>query len=270
MPDASAFRSHCHDRMENGWLALHRAIGAFPWRLPLDSKREHPPLRSLHLRRHSFLSPLRAQYGRTADPLSWLLCAMLLAGAPLLTGIVNKLKARFSGRFGPSVFQPYHELWRLARKETIYSTSAGFISRLAPVIVWCTAVFSILPLPLGQLSAVSFPGDIILFAYMLALGRFFQILAAFDVAGNFEGMGASRAAGSPCLPSRSFSSPSAVCPRHAVLFVRNDSCRNLMERPVVFRVRLSGPALFLFPMIAECSRIPVDDPNTHLELDDDP
>ena len=52
-----------------------------------------------------------------SDPLSWLTWALFLAGAPLLAGVVNKLKARLSGRFGPSVFQPYYELLRLARKE---------------------------------------------------------------------------------------------------------------------------------------------------------
>ena len=130
----------------------------------------------------------------SSDPWSWLGSALFLASAPLLAGIVNKLKARLSGRFGPTVFQPYYELLRLARKETVYSTSAGFISRLAPVIVCCTTIFAALLLPLTKPPAVSFPGDIILFAYLLALGRFFQILAALDVASSFEGMGASREA----------------------------------------------------------------------------
>jgi len=112
-----------------------------------------------------------------SNPLSWLACALFLLGAPLLSGIVNKLKARFSGRFGPGVFQPYYELWRLAQKETVYSTSAGFISRITPVIVWCTVAFAALLLPLGGPAVISFSGDIILFAYLLALGRFFQILA---------------------------------------------------------------------------------------------
>ena len=60
----------------------------------------------------------------SSDPLSWLKCALFFAAAPLLTGIINKVKARLSGRFGPTVWQPYYELLRLARKETVYSTSA--------------------------------------------------------------------------------------------------------------------------------------------------
>ena len=201
------------------------------------------------------------------DPLSWLTWALFLAGAPLLAGIVNKLKARLSGRFGPTVFQPYYELLRLARKETVYSTSAGFITRLAPVIVWSTVAFATLLLPLGRPAAVSFSGDIILFAYLLALGRFFQILAALDVASSFEGMGASREArfavfaepiffftiGSLAIVTRrySFETILAGISWHDPLFV-------------VF-VSVGVLSLF-FLMMAECSRMPVDDPNTHLEL----
>src|SRR5438309_11223607 len=94
------------------------------------------------------------------DPLSWLAWAFFLASPPLLAGIVNKLKARLSGRFGPTVFQPYFELLRLAQKETVYSTSAGFITRLAPVIVWSTTAFATLLLPLGQPAPIPFSGDI--------------------------------------------------------------------------------------------------------------
>lgn len=201
------------------------------------------------------------------DPLSWLAWALFLVSAPLLAGIVNKLKARLSGRFGPTVFQPYYELLRLARKETVYSTSAGFISRLAPVIVWSTVAFATLLLPLGRPAAVSFSGDIILFAYLLALGRFFQILAALDVASSFEGMGASREArfavfaepiffftiGSLAIVTRQYSFETILA--------------GISWSDPLFVVFVSVGVLSLFfLMMAECSRMPVDDPNTHLEL----
>jgi formate hydrogenlyase subunit 4 len=203
----------------------------------------------------------------SSDIRSWLACALFLMGAPLFTGIVNKLKARLSGRFGPTVFQPYYELLRLARKETVYSTRAGFISRLAPVIVWCTIAFAALLLPLGRPAVISFSGDIILFAYLLALGRFFQILAALDVAGSFEGMGASREArfavfaepiffftiGSLALVTRSYSFETILA--------------GISWSNPLFVVFVSvGLISLFFLMMAECSRMPVDDPNTHLEL----
>jgi formate hydrogenlyase subunit 4 len=203
----------------------------------------------------------------SSDPLSWLAYALFLAGAPLLAGIVNKLKARLSGRFGPTLFQPYYELLRLAGKETVYSTSAGFISRLAPVLVWCTVAFAALLLPLGRPAAVSFPGGIILFAYLLALGRFFQILAALDVASSFEAMGASREARFAVFAEPIF----FFTIGSLAIFTRRYSFEAIFAdiswRDPLFVVFVSVGLLSLFfLMMAECSRMPVDDPNTHLEL----
>jgi formate hydrogenlyase subunit 4 len=203
----------------------------------------------------------------TSDPLSWLTWALFLLGGPLLVGLINKIKARLSGRFGPSVLQPYYELLRLLRKETIYSASAGFISRVAPVLVWSTIAFACLLLPLGKPAAVSFPGDIILFAYLLALGRFFQILAALDVASSFEGMGASREARFAVFaePIFFFTIGSlAIVTRH---FSLESIFAEISWRDPLFFVFISAGVLSLFfLMSAECSRMPVDDPNTHLEL----
>ena len=203
----------------------------------------------------------------SSDPLSWLACVLCFVCAPLLAGIVNKLKARLTGRVGPTVLQPYYELLRQAGKETVYSSSAGIITRLAPGLIICTVLFTTLLLPFGRSAAISFPGDIILFAYLLALGRFFQILAALDVASSFEGMGASREArfavfaepiffftiGSLAIITRRFSFESVVA--------------EISWHDPFFIVFVSVGLLSLFLlMTAECSRMPVDDPNTHLEL----
>ena len=256
-------------RPDGKWLAgVQSRPGTFARRVPLDSKRQHPPLRRLSFRRDSFLPALRTRMEITAPILcpGWR-CALFLAGAPLLAGIVNKLKARLSGRFGATVFQPYYELWRLAQKETVYSTSAGFISRLAPVIVWCTVAFAALLLPLGRPAVISFSGDIILFAYLLALGRFFQILAALDAAGSFEGMGASREARFAVFaePIFFFTIGSlALVTRH---YSFETILAGISWSNPLFVVFISVGLLSLFfLMMAECSRMPVDDPNTHLEL----
>jgi formate hydrogenlyase subunit 4 len=163
--------------------------------------------------------------------------------------------------------QPYYELWRLAQKETVYSESAGFISRIAPALVLCTVVFTALLLPLGREAPISFPGDIILFAYLLALGRFFQILAALDVASSFEGMGASREARFAVFaePIFFFTIGSlAIITRH---FSFQSVIAEISWHDPFFVVFVSVGVLSLFSlMTAECSRLPVDDPNTHLEL----
>jgi len=203
----------------------------------------------------------------SSDPLSWLACALFLAGAPLFTGIINKVKARLSGRLGPTVFQPYSELLRLARKETVYSADAGFISRLAPALVWSTVAFAAVLLPLARTAAVSFPGELILFAYLLALGRFFQILAALDVASSFEGMGASREARFAVFaePIFFFTLGSLAIVTRRCSFDAIFAQISWGDPLFIVFASISVLSLF-FLMSAECSRMPVDDPNTHLEL----
>lgn len=201
------------------------------------------------------------------DPRSWAGAVLFLVAAPLLTGIVNKLKSRFNGRFGPSILQPYYDLYRLAGKETVYSSSSGMVTRLAPVLVFCTTLFAALLLPLGAAAPVSFPGDIILFAYLLALGRYAQILAALDVASSFEGMGASREARFAVFaePIFFFTAGSLA------IFTRHSSLSSILSGitwsdPLFLLFVSVGLISLFFLMIVECSRMPVDDPNTHLEL----
>jgi len=204
----------------------------------------------------------------SSNPISWLGFLALAAGAPLLNGIVNILKARLSGRLGASVLQPYFDLMRLAQKETIYSRNSGFITRLAPVVVWNTTAFAVLLLPVGPFPAsISFDGDIILLAYLLGLGRFLQILAALDVASSFEGMGASREARFAVFAEPifffTFGSLALVTGRFSLQSIISGIAWDKPLFPIFIVV--SSISIF-FLMITECSRMPVDDPNTHLEL----
>ena len=203
----------------------------------------------------------------SSDPFSWLAWVLFLLCAPLFVGIVSKFKARLTGRLGPTIFQPYYELFRLAWKETIYSRDATFISRVASGLLLCTGAFTSLLLPLGGAAAISFPGDIILFAYLLAFGRFFQILAALDVASSFEGMGASREARFAVFaePIFFFTIGSLAIITQHYSFERIFA--EISWRDPSFMVFVSVGLLSLFFLTtAECSRMPVDDPNTHLEL----
>ena len=204
----------------------------------------------------------------SSNPISWFGFLALAAGAPLLNGIVNILKARLSGRLGASVLQPYFDLMRLAQKETIYSRNSGFVTRLAPVVVWNTTAFAVLLLPVGPFPAsISFDGDIILLAYLLGLGRFLQILAALDVASSFEGMGASREARFAVFAEPifffTFGSLALVTGRFSLESIISGIAWDKPLFPIFIVV--SSISIF-FLMITECSRMPVDDPNTHLEL----
>jgi formate hydrogenlyase subunit 4 len=192
----------------------------------------------------------------------------ILVLAPLFAGLVNKLKALFTARVGAPLVQPYHELRRLFRKETINASSSSFISDISPVINLVAVVVAAAMLPIGfTRPLISFEGDIILFAYVLGLARFFQILAAMDIGSSFEGMGAAREA-----TFAVFAEPIFFFTIGSVAFAGNltsiydiyHSIRLDNLNYIVFIVVCSISVLIL--AVTECSRMPVDDPNTHLEL----
>jgi len=126
--------------------------------------------------------------------------ALLLALPPLLLGVVNRTKAWFAGRKGPSLLQPYHDLVRLFRKEMVFSQTTTWVFRLGPLVTLIGVLLAGVLLPFGAFDApVQFTGDLVLFASLLALGRFFTAAAALDTGSAFEGMGAAREVSFACL-----------------------------------------------------------------------
>ena len=119
--------------------------------------------------------------------------ALALAGAPLLIGVTNRTKAIFAGRAGPPLLQPYYDLGKLLRKGAVYSRTTTWVFRSGPVIGLAAVLVATALLPFGGCRApLSFPGDLVLFAYLLGLARLVTVLAALDTGSSFEGMGASR------------------------------------------------------------------------------
>lgn len=193
---------------------------------------------------------------------------IILLLAPMFAGLVNKLKAIFTGRIGAPIFQPYYDLKRLIRKETINANSSSFISAISPVINFVAVVIAAGMLPIGLARPlISFEGDIILFAYVLGLARFFQIIAAMDIGSSFEGMGAAREAAFAV-----FAEPIFFFTLGSIAFMSGltsiydiyHSIRLDNITYIIFIIVCSTSAFIL--AVTECSRMPVDDPNTHLEL----
>lgn len=198
-----------------------------------------------------------------------LLAALVLA--PFLRSVINRVKAFFAGKQGPPLLQPYYDLYKLSRKGAVYSTVSGWVFRAGPVIALGTSAAALVLMPTGHISSLfHFQGDLLLFAYLLGLGRFFTIAAALDTGSSFEGMGASREAlysalaepglllglGGLGLISRSLS----LSGMYGGIHVDSVLSRGLLP---AFLFIL---AAFFIILLAENSRIPVDDPTTHLEL----
>jgi formate hydrogenlyase subunit 4 len=124
---------------------------------------------------------------------TWLHPLLALALAPLLGGVITRIKAKFAGRTGPPLLQPYHDLARLLRKGTVYSGTTTIVFRAAPVVSLAAVLVALLVIPFGGAPALlAFPGDFVLVVGLLAVGRFAIVLAALDTGSSFEGMGASR------------------------------------------------------------------------------
>ncbi len=194
---------------------------------------------------------------------------LLLAVPPLLLGMIQKTRAVFAGRHGPPVLQPYFDLARLVRKGAVYSRTTTWIFRAGPIVSLAAVLCAGLVLPLSSsASPLGFAGDVFAFAYLMALGRFFTMIAALDTGSSFEGMGASRDAAFSALAEPAlFLSLAIVClPARSATF--SDAFASLpwgtwgFSHPVFLAAAL---ALFVV-LLAENSRIPVDDPGTHLEL----
>jgi len=195
--------------------------------------------------------------------------ALLLLLPPLLPGVINKTKALFAGRRGPPLLQLYCDLFKLARKDMVISRVTTWIFTAAPVITLTTILAAGLLVPLGPFRApISFAGDMILFAYLLGLGRFFTTAAALDTGSPFEGMGAAREVTFACL------SEPALFFAMLVLAKLSGSLEltTMLHAPMTVGNPSSAASLVLVAlgvfiiMLAETCRVPVDDPNTHLEL----
>jgi len=195
---------------------------------------------------------------------------LLLALPPLLPGVINKTKAWFAGRRGPPVLQLYYDLFRLFRKGMVLSQTTTWIFRAGPVVTTSAVLLAGSLVPFGAFDApVQFTGDLVLFAYLMALGRFFTTAAALDTGSAFEGMGAAREVSFACLAEAALFMAFVVLVR----FSGSLSLTPMFHAPMTAPLHgLPGAALFLVAvalfvvLLAENARIPVDDPNTHLEL----
>jgi len=202
-------------------------------------------------------------------PLTLLPPLLALLLSPLLLGVINRTKAFFAGRNGQPLFQAYFDLWKLLHKGAVYSRTTTWIFRAGP-IVGLAAVMTCLALtPLGGVPALmAFRGDLVLFACLLGLMRFFTVIAALDTGSAFEGMGASREVQFSALAEPALLLALAAIARPAGSF----SLSEMYSPGAGGNWLQTGPALLLAAaallvvLLAENARIPVDDPNTHLEL----
>jgi formate hydrogenlyase subunit 4 len=194
---------------------------------------------------------------------------LLVTGAPLLRGIVGRLKAVLQRRQGASIWRPYSDLWKLLQKEDLAPPSASAVFGLAPLLLFATSILVTAFIPLLADSALlGSAGDFILLVYLLAFGRFFLALGGIDGGSAFGGMGASREA----LVSSLAEAP-LLLGLVAVAIQSSSASIVGMTRWALGKSFFNISAVHLLAFLAlsivalaETGRMPVDNPTTHLEL----
>ncbi len=194
---------------------------------------------------------------------------IILIFAPfLMVGLINKTKAFWAGKKGASIFQPFYDFVKLIKKDFVVSNTTSCVFKIAPLVSIATALFASLFIPFATGSALlNIPFGLIVFSYTLGVGKFLALISALDTGSSFEGMGASREA---CFTS--IVEPAFFMTIASIMALSGnctfDSLKMIIQNAgnygiliIIFTVAV----LFLMILI-EGSRVPVDDPNTHLEL----
>jgi formate hydrogenlyase subunit 4 len=193
----------------------------------------------------------------------------VLLAAPLLPGVINRLKALVQSRHGPSIFQPYHDLWKLLRKGSVVSEHASWLFHVAPLFTFSTPliVAMLIPVLTAYPLPYAFMGDMLAGGFILSLGGFFTAVAALDTASAFGGMGSSRA-----RVVSSLAEPIVLLVLFTVVLIAQATIPFVVNQTLISTSYLFNPAHWLLAaalfmvILAEAGRIPVDNPATSFEL----
>ena len=195
------------------------------------------------------------------------ICALIFA--PLLLGIITRTKALVAGRRGAPLLQPYRDIAKYLRRGAVYGDETTWFFRLGPVVNLAALLTALLIVPFGAVAApVRFSGDLVVLAGLLALGRFMTVLAALDTGSSFEGMGASREVHFAALAEPTLFLALATLTRvtgAVSLTPIYGGITVAIWAHALPTLTLVAVTLLMLELV-ENTRIPVDDPTTHLEL----
>jgi formate hydrogenlyase subunit 4 len=195
--------------------------------------------------------------------------ATVLAFAPLLRGIINRIKAIIQSKHGPSIWQFYRDLWKLLHKGSVTSEHASWVYHAAPIFTFITPliVAMLIPVLTAYPLPYAFIGDMLAGGFILSLGGFFTSIAALDTASTYGGMGSSRARVVSLLTE-----PVVILVLFCVALIAQATIPFVVNQTLISANYLYNPAHWLLAaalfmvILAEAGRIPVDNPSSTFEL----
>ena len=195
--------------------------------------------------------------------------ALIMALAPLMSGLVSKFKALMQGRVGASVFQPYRDLAKLVRKDAVTSKSCSWLFRGVPYVCMASMIILAMMTPFIYTGVLAPFGDLVTVVYIFTMFRFAMVLGGLEGGSTFGGMGSSREMMMSVLIEPALLLSIATL---AVLSGAGTDMGDISSAISALGMAAVGPALilagasFMMTLLAENARIPFDNPTTHLEL----
>jgi formate hydrogenlyase subunit 4 len=193
---------------------------------------------------------------------------LIILASIFFTGILIRTRSIAAGRKGPGILQPMKDIVRLFKKGAVFSNTTSLVFQIAPTIYFVSVIMAILVIPLGEYKGIiSFEGDFVFFAYVLGTGKFFNIISALDTGSSFEGMGASREALFSMFAEPAF----FILMGSFALLTGHSSFQEIFASLhfgsyISYILGVLATTVLLMITLVENSRMPFDDPNTHLEL----
>lgn len=214
------------------------------------------------------MKPIITQIGFIVGKALFQLITLLLV-APFIQGVIKKVKVRLQNRMGPSIWQPYYDLMKYIEKDAVISNHASWLTVTTPYITFTVILTAGLFVPMFMPSTpLGFIGDIILIVYLFGIARFLTALTALDAGSSFGGMGSSRE-----MALSTITEPALLLVTVAVFLTSgttNLDHLDLTHAAEEWSWMNPGYIIALIAMlivvIAETGRIPIDNPDTHLEL----
>ena len=193
---------------------------------------------------------------------------MTLVLSPLLLGWINQCRYWLQNRQGPGVFQPYRQLVKLFCKDAVLADNASPLFRMTPYFLFACMCLAgtIVPVLATNLPFASV-ADVIVLVGIFALARVFLALAAMDIGTAFGNLGARRE-----MMIGFLAEPALLMVLFTPAFISHSTALTTIvdtlshTRFIIYPSMAFAMASYLMVLLAENSRIPVDNPSTHLEL----
>ncbi|AKA68705.1 respiratory chain complex I subunit 1 family protein [Clostridium scatologenes] len=198
--------------------------------------------------------------------INFLQSMILIIATPIFMGILKKFKAILRGYKGSSIFQVYYDYQKLFSKGRIRSSHSSFITQIGPILSLGASITVVFMIPTFFSSGETYLGSLFLIIFMMSVIKFLNTLIGLDCASTFGGMGTSRELFLSMLAEPvMFLTIMFLYFENKSFNIFTISFNNSTEAFYGIGHILAAISFFIL-LLTENARLPIDNPETHLEL----